>query len=268
MKKIVFFITHTTLNEEHANATFYSLSKQNVTVDEKFDRLYLYNTHQDELSNNYLLELYNYYNLSRYFNDIKIFNYDKNTPKKLSSDIKTICDYSKKTYDETDRILLLKSDCLLSVNYFDDLLKIPEDKDIFFTAPFVCAKARISDEEIFEYSSRDRYIESDEITFFVEDQYNSGNNDFRNRPEIKVTDDSIKFTSCRVVTDFSCHYVTINLTDKINFTDQTWGGVKYYNMRNYLVETNRSFVIHKYHEIVSKNRMTDREGPVKEWLNS
>ena len=268
MKKIVFFITHKTLSEEHANATFWSISNQVVNSSQKFDYFYIYNTHQEELSNFFLLELFEKYNLKRFFEEVRIFNYDNNTPKALGADISTIGNYVLKNHSPEDRVLLLKSDCVLSKNYFDDLLNLEDDKQVYFVAPFICAKERISDKEIFEYANRDKFIASDDITFFVEDQTNSLENDFKNRPGVNVTDEQIKFTSCYVIGDFSCHYVTASLLPQMIVHIQSWGGVKFYNLTQYFVGTSRSFVIHKDHSIISENRKSDREGPVKEWLNS
>jgi hypothetical protein len=268
MKKIVFFITHKTLNEDHAEMTFLSMANQDVTDNKKFDFLYLYNTHQEELSNDFLIELFFKYNLKRFFEGLRIFNYDPNTNKSLGADVYTITNYFKSSYEPNDRILLLKSDCVLSKNYFDDILNLEEDVPVYFVAPFICAKERITNQEIIEYSLRDKYIESDEITFFVEDQTNSSNNDFNNRPTENVTDEKIKFTSCYVITDYSCHYITNSLTNLINIQYQSWGGAKFYNLVPYFKQTEKSFVIHKFHSIISENRISDREGPVREWLSS
>lgn len=267
MKNIVFFITHRTLSMDHAEICFYSMSKQIVQNGKKFDRLYIYNTHQDELNNSQLMMLYKCFNLERFFEEVVIFDYDDTTSKTLGADITTISTYVRKNYSNSDRVLFLKSDCVLSVNYFDEILNIPENS-IYFVAPFICAKSRIANNEIIEYSNRDRYIISDDITFFVEDHVNSSNNDFNNRPDVKVTDDSIKFTSCYVITDYSCHFISVELLDKITIEFATWGGAKFYQLVPYFVGTDRCFVIHKYHGIISDNRSSDREGPVREWLNS
>jgi hypothetical protein len=56
--------------------------------------------------------------------------------------------------------------------------------------------------------------------------------------------------------------------DKLNIKNQSWGGVNLSNLVPYFIETNNSFVVHKYHDIISENRNKDREGPVAEWLNS
>jgi hypothetical protein len=267
MKNVIFFITHKTLGIEHAEACFYSLSKQE-NVPCKFDALYIYNTHQDELSNDILLNLYEKFNLNEFFTEIKIFNYNSSTEKALGADISVIRNYVMQNYVQEDRVLLLKSDCLLSKNYFNDILSLPADIPAYFVAPFICAKERIPDTEIFEYISRDLYIPSDDITFFVEDQFGSNNNDFFNRPGVNVTDNSIKFTSCYVIRDFSCHFLSVGLFDFVNIAVQSWGGVNFSALFDYFTGTGRSFVVHKYHGIISENRTNDREGPVVSWLKS
>jgi hypothetical protein len=266
MKNILFFITHKTLNEEHAELSFKSISNQNYN--KTFDVMYIYNTHSNELSNQYLLNLVEKYNLYKFFNKIEIFPYDESTHKSLGADIFTIKEFCKSNFDENDRILLLKSDTILSVNFFDDILdKLSSDRPIYFVAPFICAKRRVSNEIIMEYSKRTEYIQSDDITFFVEDRYQSNNNDFKHR-NIDVTDHSILFTACYVIRDFSCHFLSIKLFDLVRITNQSWGGVWFSALEPYFIETDRSFVIHKYHDIISENRSEDRGGSVKDWLNS
>ena len=81
MKHIAFFITHKTLTEHHCNLTFLSLSKQ--SKDHRFDKLYIYNTHKDELSNETIMNLYTKYNLSDLFIDVAIFDYNEASHKSL-----------------------------------------------------------------------------------------------------------------------------------------------------------------------------------------
>lgn len=267
MKEIVFYITHKTLELEHAELTFGSFERQNC--DKSFHTLYIYNSHEDELSNETLLELAKKYNLKKFFDNIEIFPYNPSTHKSLGGDVSSIKEFSKNNFDLNDRILIIKSDSILSVNFFDDVLnKLPKDKPVYFVAPFICAKKRVPNEQIIEYSKRNSYIPSDDITFFVEDQNQSENNDFKNRNGIDVLSEEILFTSCYVIRDFSCHYLSVALLDSIRISNQSWGGVWFSNLSPYFIPTDRSFVIHKYHDIVSENRQTDREGPVKNWLNS
>lgn len=265
MRNVAFFITHKTLGIDHAEMTLASLGLQQT--DKQLDVLYLYNTHEDELDNKALVALCLKHGVDRIVKEIKIFPYDNQTHKALAADIFVITEYCRATYAEQDRILLLKSDIVLSVNYLDDILSLPEG-DVYFVAPFVCAKARVTDAAILEYAKRHEFIRSDDITFFVEDEHNSPANDFNDRDGVDVMDEDILFTSCTVNTDFSCHFITNWLTRRLNLQVQSWGGVKFHALLNYYTTTNRSFAIHKYHGIESENRTGDREGPVKDWLNS
>lgn len=266
-KNITFFITHKTLNFENAELTFGGFSRQDC--DKSFDILYIYNSHEEELSNESLLELADKLNLYRVFKEIKIFPYDNSTHKSLGGDISCIREFCKSTYSSEDRVLIIKSDTILSINFFDDVLnKLPESGPVYFVAPFICAKRRVDNDTIIEYTKRKEYIKSDEITFFVEDQYQSQDNDFFNRPGIDVTSESILFTSCYVIRDFSCHFLSIGLFDLVRIQNQSWGGVWFSELTPHFIQTDRSFVVHKYHDVISENRTTDREGPVKIWLQS
>lgn len=266
MKKIVFFITHKTLDEEKCRLTFQSLSNQSFEY--KFDTLYIYNTHQDELTNDVVLSIAAEYNIKRLFNNIKIFNYDNNTHKSLGGDVYAISKYMVENYLPEDRVLFLKSDCLLSVNYFRVINSIPENEQVYFTAPFVCAKRRITNNDIIKYTLREVFTPSDEITFFVEGYTPTQQTDFTLSRVPTVTDKQIEFTACTVITDFSCHYINVSLLHKINITKQSWGGVNFGTLASYFIGSYHCFVVHKYHDIVSDNRATDREGPVVDWLNS
>lgn len=268
MKRLLFFITHATLSLQHAEMTFKSISKQ-ANVQQKFDKFYLYNTHENELSNNDLIGLFEYYGLYNFFNELCIFEYNLNTPKSLGADIDTIKKYCECNYDANDKILILKSDCYLSKNYFNDLFEFDmKNEDCYFTAPFIVSKARIPENEIIKYGDREAFVKSDDITFFVEDERNSSDNDFFNRKDIDVTDDRIRFISCTVQGDFSCHYVPIKLLKDLIISYDSWGGVKFYRIQHLCRSTKNSFVIHQYHDIISDNRSNDREGPVKDWMNS
>ncbi len=264
LKNIIVFITHKTLSEDHARCTFYSMSFQEVSDDKKFDILFLYNTHQEELSNEFLLNLFHEYNLSKYFTEVVILNNPIKT-KSLGEDIAHIRSFMINNLDSSDRVLLLKSDCVLSKNYFEEILNLKEGQ-VYFVAPFICAKSNVDNEEIMEYAKRDKFTTSDDITFFVEDQNNSSNNDFNNRKEISIYDKQIKFTSCYVIRDFSCHFLSVNLLGKINIQIQSWGGCNFSGLADCFVGTDKCFVIHKYHDIISENRSSDREGPVSSWL--
>jgi hypothetical protein len=261
---IIFFITHKTLGIDHARMVFRSLSNQKT--DKKFDLMVIYNSHQEELPNSDLLSLWRELNLSRVIENVVVFDYNHATNKSLGADISAIRDYCKHRFQPEDRVLLLKSDCCLSKNYFDVVLSL-DSGQIHFVAPFICAKKRVSDEAIETYLSRESFIPSDEITFFVEDSNQSLNNDFAKRT-ISITDESILFTSCTVTRDFSCHLISVGLMDAVYTRFQSWGGCNFGGLDQYLKQSDRCFVVHKYHSVVSDNRSTDREGPVEIWLTS
>lgn len=262
---VLFFITHRTLGENHADMVFKSISLQ--VTDMKFDRMVIYNSHPNELSNQHLVSLFHRHGLGRVISDVSVFDYDDRTGKSLGADIHCIREHCKATMNPNDRVLLLKSDCCLSRNYFDVVLNIEDHRPVHFVAPFVCAKKRVGDIEMLDYLSRDSFVRSDEITFFVEDSHQSPDNDFGKRPE-SITDQSILYTACTVTRDFSSHFVSVGLMDLIAIREQSWGGCNFSSLDPYLLQSDRCFVVHKYHDIQSENRMGDREGPVKDWLNS
>lgn len=266
MKHISFFNTHKTLGHEHCDLVFKSIAGQ--TTKQKFDKLYIYNSHEHELPNESIFVLYMMYGLDRFFDEVEIFPYDKSTDKSLGGDVEAIKNYCAQKYADNDRVLIHKSDCLLSANYFDDIFNLPPSIPIYFTAPFFCAKKRVPNDEILEYVKRKTCTFSDEETFFVENRYRNIDNDFHKRPGITVTDQQIKYTSCTVIRDFSCHLISNCLMPRLNIRKSSWGGVDLSALEPFYVGTERSFVMHKFHDIVSENRATDREGLVVDWLNS
>lgn len=269
MKNIVVFITHKTLTLEHVLCSIYGMVKQDIYCGKIFDALYIYNTNEEELSTDDIKENIENSKLVKFFNEIKVLNPSNSKTKSLGEDISLIKDYVKSNYNPEDRVLLLKSDSVLSKNYFDEILKISEDKkDIYFVAPFICAKRRVTNNEIFEYTDRDSVILSDDITFFVEDSNQSEFNDFNCRKHVNITDEEIKFTSCYVIRDFSCHFLNVGLFDKIRIENKSWGGVNFEGLKEYFISTDICFVVHKYHNVKSENRSSEREGPVEDWLLS
>ena len=117
------------------------------------------------------------------------------------------------------------------------------------------------------YINRDSFIKSDDITFFTEGVNPDSSNDFTDSNK-NIKNDTIKFFSCEVVDDFSCHYISVNLLDNILIKEQSWGGVNFNSLRQNLISSYKAFTLHKYHSIVSTNRGIDRQGPVESWLRS
>lgn len=266
VKSVLFFITHATLNLEHAKMCLYHLLLSYIDT-QIFDEMYIYNTHRHELSNESILELITKYNIYKLCKTIKIFDYDTNTQKKLSHDIFAISSFCQKNYNPNDRILILKSDIMISINLLSDLYNIdsthPDKSDSFiFTPPFITAKSRVTNKEILDYTRRPKFIKSDNITFYNEssnENIKSSTDHVSNRTP---NDDDILFISCECKRDFSCHYITVD-----NLFDKDWGGVCFEESRDKWISTHNSFTVHKYHSIVSQNRKEEREKSLHNYLN-
>jgi hypothetical protein len=264
VKSILFFITHSTLNLDHAKMCLYHLSLSNINTI-VFDEMYIYNTHSDELSNESILELIREYNISKLCGEIKIFEYDTNTQKKLSYDIYSISLFCQKNYNKNDRILLLKSDIMISVNLLSDLCNVESDSFIF-TPPFVTAKSRVTNKEIIDYTRRTKFVKSDNITFYNEsnvEDINLTDHITKRTPN----DNDVFFISCECKINFSCHYLTCDIFKDIEFHDKDCGNVCFEESRNRWISSNNSFTVHKYHSIVSKNRGEEREISLHTYLN-
>lgn len=264
--KIIFFITHHTLSLEHARMTLGSLGCSRDPM--KFDCMYIYNTHPEEISNDSLLELAKVSLLYSFITDIKLFPEQYPINKTLASDIMAIQTYCANHYKLNDAIWLLKSDCVVSLNLANELSKVDKLNSFVLTPPFICAKKRVTDDEIYEYCQKPLVVLSDHETFFNENAYGTPDNDFRNRPGESPKDSNIKFISCTVKRDFSCHYLTLDNLIAVSKREQNWGGVWFQNLSDKWIGTHRGFVVHKYHGIISPNRPNPREGTIEEYLLS
>lgn len=267
--KVIFFITHTTLNEDHLNMCLKCLGNQEEVRDQMlpiFDIFYIYNTHEHELSNDLIREYISKYNIRKICKSVEVFQYNPETPKTLGGDIGAIRTFCEKNFQKTDSVLLLKSDIMLSVSILSDILRIDKlNKNSYvFTPPFICAKERVTNDEIYEYTRRERFIPSDNITFFLEDDVGSNNNDYKTGKT--PHNNEIKFISCTVKRDFSCHYLTVDNFSKLVVKNQEWGGVNLEQCRNDWLGTVHSFTVHKYHGIKSENCSRERDSNLHKYL--
>lgn len=264
--KILFFITHHTLSKQHAEMTLGSLSRSIDPI--KFDIMYIYNTHPDELTNESLLKMIDDFHLEKVAENINLFPGKYPLNKTLASDIMAIQNFCVENYENKDAILLLKSDCVVSLNLLNEMNKVNILESFVLTPPFICAKKRVTDEEIIEYCKKPLVVLSDHETFFNENSYGTPDNDFRNRPGESPKDINIKFISCTVKRDFSCHYLTIDNLIAMSKREQNWGGCWFECVSDKWIGTHRGFVVHKYHSIESPNRPIPREGTIEEYLLS
>lgn len=264
MTKVIFFITHHTLTLDHAQVT--ALSLRNSVDPVTFDHLYIYNTHQEEISNDTLRELLDLpfvENIREFPNDLYPVG------KSLVCDITAIVGFCAQNYRPTDSVLLLKSDCLLSVNYLNDIRKLEGLTSYVYTVPFIVAKKRVTNEELIQYSQRKLAILSDEETFFNENESLTPENDHRDRRGESPLDQKIKYISCTCKRDFSCHYMTVdNLMTIATRPGANWGGCWLENSRPKWIGSSKAFSLHKYHDIVSASRPNPREGTIEEYMLS
>lgn len=264
--RIIIFITHATLTYQHASMTFMSLANSKDPVE--FDEMVIYNTHQHELSNDVLLKLYESYNIP-FIKTIRLFDYDESTPKSLGGDLEAIRTFCTEQYRQNDHILLLKSDMLLSINLLNEINKFPlESDDFVFTPVLVNAKKSVTDKELCEYIKLPYPVLSAEDTFYMEDEDRSIDNDFRNRPGVTPGNNCIKYISCRVKRDWSCHYLPVKSLMMIHLENKTWGGSSFQPVSHLWVGSYKSFTVHRYHGITSVNRDSERPGEWGEWLAS
>lgn len=261
--RLIFFITHRTLGISHAEMCLkhLSLSKNPIS----FDKMYIYNSHSDELRNEDLLQLCESFNLKRFISEIEVFPYDISTGKTLGDDVSAIKNYLCE-YPQDTQILLLKSDICVSTNLLNDFMKV--ESNFVFTPAFITAKEKVTDIQIDEYLQRELVILSDDVTYFLENETQSLDNDIRNRPRESPLDSKFNFISCTTKRDFSCHYLTLNMLNLIDIASKSWGGVNLQPTSNYWVGSNRGFTVHKYHNIVSENRTEPRQGPIEEIFKS
>lgn len=207
MKNILFFITsnfdHVEMCLEHLGRSYDPLI---------FDEMYIYNSHQEELSNDSILDLTKKYNINSICKTIKIFPYD-NTIIDCDSIFNYLID---NYYLHDDRILLLKSDIIVSVNFLNELKNIQNSLDEkFILSPiFISPKEKLTNKEI------RNIISSDEIVFNEKDE--------------KIS----PFSS------FFCHYFSLLTIWDMNISENT-DDINFLNCKEYWICTTYSFVVHK-----------------------
>lgn len=210
MKNILCFITsnfdHVEMCLEHLGRSYDPLI---------FDEMYIYNSHQKELSNDIILDLTKKYNINTICNTIKLFPYDDNIPKTLG-DCDSIFNYLIDNYYlHDDRILLLKSDIIVSVNFLNELKNIQNSLD----EKFILSPILISPKEKLTNKEIRNIISSDEIVF-------------------NEKDEKISFSS------FFCHYFSLLTIWDMNICENT-DDINFLNCKEYWICTMYSFVVHK-----------------------
>lgn len=252
---VLVFITHTTLTKEHADCSIESLKNQT----DKFiwDQIYIYNTHENELSNEYILNKFK----ELYLTNIDIIPYNLNDKKTLCQDIFNIQEFLRDK--KIDNLLLLKSDYALSTNFYHTINNLNDDNFIY-TLPVLNAKEFISNDEILKYCEKDQFIKYNNEIY-----YRGSDNDSEKgvyNDSLKELNENIKYISSHYKYDFNVHYLKHKIFNMLKIDDQqkdiTWGGIlkSFLNLKNSVnfLDINNSFCIHIYHGIKSINRTEDR----------
>lgn len=284
--RICYFNTHATLGEKHADICFNSLANQ--SVDYRFDVMYIYNTHPDELPNNKLLSLIDKYRLRHHFDKIEIL--PKSDGKTLGQDMLYLTSHCAEV--KAERVLMLKSDYGVSTNFMRGLNLIDHstmaDSRFIFTPPTANAKEYIEKDEIIVYLQRPAFTPSDEMTYYFGSDYadSLGTEEFRVLEHIwhedpedlgrslrrdfqSPSDPRVRFVSHTVRADFNCHYIDGNTFANIDFNgsnpERTWN-LSFWGIQAAqrvqgvpFVDVPGPFVVHIFHSIVGPNRTDPRE---------
>lgn len=229
MKNILFFITHKTLNIDHnVEMCLNYLSRSYDPL--RFDEMYICNSYQEELSNDSILKLTTKYNINSICKNIKIFPYD-------TIDYNSIFSYLIDNYYlHDDRILLLKSDIMVSINFLNELKTIQNnlDEKFILTPIFIDPKENLTNKEI------RNIISSDEIVF--------------NEKTKNISPFSSVF----------CHYFSILTIWEMNIIEID--DINFLNCKDYWMCTNYSFVIHKSHSSCKNNEEKESDTLIEEYF--
>ena len=269
------FVTHATLYEKHADWSLQALFNQ--TEDIEWDNFIIYNTHEEELSNNIILDLIKKYDTKSYIKNILIFPYDTNLYKKtLNQDIKNwFTILVENGLNQEGKTVFLKSDYCVS-NNFNEVFKQQPNNDFQWSLPIHNAKERLVYKDIEIKLKDNTFIPVDPKTY-----YRGGDNQSGITPKEEISPNgemeyhpSIDYISHNYQNDFNLHVYANNVleigykllhnlnNDAYNL-DSTWGGAHnlYAGMKHFGVQhlnEIKCFGIHMFHEIISANRDKDR----------
>ena len=280
------FTTHHTLSKEHARESIRSLLSLQTDTELKWDNFIIYNTHPDEIADDWLASLVQAADIHNMIDTLMVFPYEPGAyPKTLTQD--TINHFTILTDNEMNlpgKTLLLKSDYCVS-NNFNIFFKQMHPINTIWTLPIHNAKEKVSMEIIREKLKDETFIVVDDVTY-----YRGGTNyphtpgtmespyDEQSRLEAGVneTDSRILFVSHNIQNDYNLHVfsndtlnVCLQTCNRVYNPASTWGGAHdLFNVAWKMAGINRAteiraFGVHMYHGIISPNRNQDRTDPRK-----
>ena len=269
------FVTHATLYEKHADWCLQALFDQ--TEDIEWENFIVYNTHEEELSNEIILDLIKKHDTKSYIKNIFIFPYKSDLfEKTLTQDIKNwFAILVENGFNQEGKTLFLKSDYCVS-NNFNEIFKQQPNNDFQWSLPIHNAKERLVYEDVKDKLKNNTFVPVDEKTY-----YRGGDNQSGITPRREISPNgemeyhpSIDYVSHNFQNDFNLHVygnnilkIGYNLLDNLNEYEYdltcSWGGVvDFYKIMHrrgvpHLNEI-KCFGIHMFHEIISPNRKLDR----------
>lgn len=276
------FTTHHTLDEKHAEMSIRSLFDQTERL--VWDNFVVYNTHEDELSNDFIVNLLIPYINSGLIENASVFEYKSGMyPKTLTQD--TINHFDIILGNEIYRpgkTLLLKSDYCVSRNFNETMRKMKVSNNIW-SLPIYNAKEKVSDDEVLELLKMDVFKPVFEGVYYRGGTNHPHTPGTMDNPYLEMTfdgskdtDPSVRFVSHNIQNDYNLHVFTNDtiricsqICKQVYNPNSTWGGAHdLFNVawnqagieRETLID---AFGVHMYHGIISPNRTQDRTDPRK-----
>lgn len=280
------FTTHHTLTEQHAIDSLSSLFSNQTTYNVVWDNFIIYNTHPDEIPNDWLVETVQRLDEHNQISNLLVFPYEDGTyPKTLTQD--TINHFQILVENEMNlpgKTLLLKSDYCVS-NNFNEVFSRISTVNTIWSLPIHNAKEKVSRELIFEKLKDPEFRFVDAVTYYrggtnypytpgsMEKPYDEQSPDVLIKNEM---DPRILFVSHNIQNDYNLHVFTndtltmcLQICKKVYNTNSTWGGahdlfnVMFTNGYVQRCTETDAFGVHMYHGIISPNRNQDRTDPRK-----
>lgn len=280
------FTTHATLDKNHAFYSLESLLKLQHDRSLKWDNFIIYNTHPDEISNEWLTETIQSLDTENQIENLLVFPYEVGAyPKTLTQD--TINHFTILVENEMNRpgkTLLLKSDYCVSRN-FNQVFAEHTNVNTIWSLPIHNAKEKINQEKIITKTEEDQFHPVDEETYYrggtnfpitpgtLEEPY-----DERSplEPGVNETDPRISFVSHNIQNDYNLHVFTndtlntcLQISKRALNPRADYGGAHdLFNVAFGYAGIQRgteirAFGVHMYHGIISANRNADRNDPRK-----
>lgn len=272
------FTTPATLNKEHAENSLRALLC-NQTEAILWDWFIIYNTHSEEIDNQWLVDKVKQFDSNSYIQNLAVFPYEEyDCPKTLTQDIinqlSTLIDNGLYSPGKT---FLLKSDYCVSTN-FNKVFNRHTDTNTIWSLPIYNAKSKVSQKEI------DELCKLEKFEYICDGVYYRGGT---NHPVTPGTMDnpydeksfngeldthpSIRFVSHNIQNDYNMHVFTndtlticLQIANRALNPNATWGGTHdLFNVAFKIAGIQRSteigaFGVHMYHTIKSVNHNFER----------